>query len=343
LQIADNLPQVAAQMDEVAVLRNLSTKEGDHQRAAFLAHTGRVPQGPIRYPTFGSVTAKEIGGPRDMPHFVSVGSANFATGNLGSGFLGPAYSPLIVPNPQAGNGGVANLQAPLPDSAFDQRLGLLQVLQDQFVAERPDPAVHSHHSAYDRALNMMRGRAQRVFDLNREPAYLRDQYGRNPFGQGCLLARRLVETGVPFVEVNMDGWDTHGDNFNQCRNLCGTLDAGWAALLRDLKQRGMLDSTLVVWMGEFGRTPNINGNTGRDHYPRAWSAALAGAGIRGGQAVGATSDGGESVAGPSIGIPNVLATVCHALRMDPSQQNMSNVGRPIRLVDPDTAAIEEVV
>jgi len=347
VRISEHLPQLAKQMERVAVLRSMKSREGDHQRATFLAHTGRVPQGPIAYPSIGAVAAKELGGPEDLPHFVSIAAPLFfGPGACGSGFLGPRYAPLMVGDAYQGDQqslAVRNLNAGIDDHQFDARWSLLQGLQQDFAAQRPDLPVQSHQSAYDRALKMMRGRATKIFDLSQENDWIRDAYGRNNFGQGCLLARRLVEAGVPFVEVTLNGWDTHNNNFEQSKTLCQTLDPAWATLLTDLRQRGMLETTLVIWMGEFGRTPRINGNNGRDHFPNAWSAALAGGNIRGGQAVGSTSDDGQVVQDRPVSIPELLATVCHGLGLDPMKQNMSNVGRPIRLVDPDASPVSEVL
>jgi uncharacterized protein (DUF1501 family) len=163
------------------------------------------------------------------------------------------------------------------------------------------------------------------------------------FGQGVLLARRLVERGVPFVEVTLDGWDTHQNNFDRVKELCGTLDAAFAALLADLKERGLLDSTLVVCQGEFGRTPKINASTGRDHWPASWAVALAGGGIKTGQAVGRTSADGTVVEERPVSVPDLIATVAKAVGIDPKKQNMSNVGRPIRVADPSFRLIEELV
>src|SRR5262249_7038769 len=195
----------------------------------------------------------------------------------------------------------------------------------------------------DRALRLMRTEAAKAFNLGDEPPKLRDAYGRNFFGQGCLLARTLVERGVPFVEVSLDNWDTHNDNFNQVKRLCGTLDPAWATLMEDLKDRGLLDTTLVVWMGEFGRTPNINPQKGRDHFPNAWSTVLAGGGINGGQAYGKTTADGMRVEENAVSVPTFLATVCTALGIDPSKWNMSNVSRPIRIVDKVGEPIKEVL
>ncbi|MCS6850546.1 MAG: DUF1501 domain-containing protein, partial [Gemmataceae bacterium] len=184
-----------------------------------------------------------------------------------------------------------------------------------------------------------------------EPDAVRDRYGRNLFGQGCLLARRLIERGVPFVEVTLGGlngqvlgWDTHAQNFTTLRQqLCPVLDTAWSALMSDLKERGLLNSTLIVWMGEFGRTPRINQSQGRDHYPNAFSAVLAGGGIKGGQVIGKTSADGTTVEERPVTVPDFLATICKALGIDPHKTNMSNVGRPIPIVDKKAVAIEEVL
>jgi len=221
-------------------------------------------------------------------------------------------------------------------------------MQHEFVAGHPSAAAASHQTAYERAARLMRTAAARALDLDREPGRLRDAYGRNKFGQGCLLARRLVEHGVPFVEVSLggddgNGWDTHSNNFERVRELSQVLDAGWATLVDDLKDRGLFDSTVLVWMGEFGRTPTINADKGRDHFPSAWSAVLGGGGIKGGQVVGKTSAGGEAIEERPVSVPDLLATICRALGIDPNKSNQSNVGRPIALVDKAGKPLEDLV
>jgi uncharacterized protein (DUF1501 family) len=172
-----------------------------------------------------------------------------------------------------------------------------------------------------------------AFDLEKESTKVRDAYGRSRVGAGCLLARRLVEAGVTFVEVNVGGWDTHDDNFNRTKELTGSIDLPVAQLISDLRQRGMLERTLVIWMGEFGRTPRINARGGRDHYPRAFNVVLAGGGIRGGQVVGATDAGGQEVTERAVTVNDLFRTVYAALGIDADQENMSRIGRPIKLVD----------
>jgi uncharacterized protein (DUF1501 family) len=197
----------------------------------------------------------------------------------------------------------------------------------------------------------MRSAAAKAFELEEEPAAVRNAYGRTAFGQGCLLARRLVERGVPFVEVTLSaadgpasvGWDTHQQNFEAVKRLSGVLDPAWAALMDDLRSRGLLDSTLIVWMGEFGRTPKINPQAGRDHFPAAWSTVLAGGGINGGQVIGSSGVDGMQANYRPVSVPDFLATVCKGLGVDPMGQNDSGIGRPIRIVDPKAKAIEEVL
>ena len=226
----------------------------------------------------------------------------------------------------------------------DARVRLLDEMEQDFVKERPSVASEGHLAAYRRAVTLMKSSAVKAFDLAEEPKALRDEYGRNLFGQACLLARRLVERNVPFIEVNLDGWDTHQQNFTEVKRLSAILDTAWAKLLDDLKQRGLLDTTLIVWMGEFGRTPMIQQQQqGRDHWATSWSTVLAGGGIKGGSVVGKTSADGMAVAERPVAVADLLATVGLALGIDIRVQNRSNVDRPIRFVDPKAEPVKEIV
>jgi hypothetical protein len=368
IRITEHLPRLARMMGDMAIIRSMNTREGDHGRGSFLMRTGYLPQGPIQYPTLGSFVSKELGAEdAPLPNFVSIAPfRQFSPGAYAPGFLGPQYAPLLVGdilnfgNPNQANAYEELLRvqdmAPPADVTgpqADARIGILEQMERDFVANHPGVSPQSHQTAYNRAVRLMRTAARTAFNLDDEPARIRDAYGRNLFGQGCLLARRLVERGVPFVEVtlgtfqgNPAGWDTHGQNFDQVNRLCGILDPAWATLMEDLKQRGLLESTLIVWMGEFGRTPRINPQQGRDHFPNAWSTVLAGGGIRGGQVYGQTSPDGMNVdtsVGRAVNTPDFLATVCKALGLDPTTPNMSNVGRPIRLTDHGSRAIQEVL
>ncbi len=351
VRIAEHLPQVAQQMKHLAVVRSMATKEGDHGRATLHLRTGNLPQGAIDFPVFGSLVAKEKEQPSsDLPGYVSI-TPRVGAAALSAGFLGPQYAPLVVGGSgdlySADTGGLRVENLGLPGSVsvkrMADRLALLDESEADFLTARPGVATASHRSAYQRAVRLMRESAAKAFDLADEPEKLRDRYGRNRFGQGCLLARRLVERGVPFVEVTLGGWDTHDNNFNQVKALCDTLDPAWATLMADLKDRGLLDTTTVVWMGEFGRTPGINPRNGRDHYPAAWSVVLGGGGVRGGQAIGATGASGAEVTERPVAVTDLLATVCLGLGIDPTKQNMSNVSRPIRIVDQSAKPIKEAL
>jgi hypothetical protein len=365
LRISEHLPRIARFGDRLAVIRSMSTKEGEHGRATFLMRTGYQPTGPIQYPTLGSLVSRELGAEdAPLPNFVSIGPYRFFNAAAyGPGFLGPKYAPLIVGDGspffrQQGQGyeqalKVQDIDLPggVDRAHADARIDLLERMESDFLSEHPGIAPLSHKTAYDRAVKLMKTDANKAFHLAEESPMLRDAYGRNLFGQGCLLARRLVERGVPFVEVtlagvpgtNVFGWDTHQQNFQAVRRLSEVLDPAWGTLMEDLKQRGLLDSTLIVWMGEFGRTPRINGQQGRDHYPNAWSTVLAGGGIKGGQAFGKTSADGAKVETRPVSVSDFLATICLALGIDPLKQNNSNVGRPIRIADKNAQPIKEIV
>jgi hypothetical protein len=195
------------------------------------------------------------------------------------------------------------------------------------------PLVRDHQSLYAQTARLVLSPRARAFRLDDEPERVRASYGRSAFGQGCLMARRLVEAGVSFVEVQSSGWDTHGKELATLKKLIPPVDQALATLLADLKGRGLLERTLVIWMGEFGRTPAINLTAGRDHYPQAFCAALAGAGVRGGQVVGATDERGTEVVQRPITVPDLFCTFCEALGIDPRTEKESNVGRPLKIVE----------
>src|SRR5262249_37129869 len=244
----------------------------------------------------------------------------------------PAQMPRDVSLPQ----GVAGKR-------FDRRLGLLQQLEQDFAEAGGGPRVDDHKALYSNAAQMVRSPRLKAFDLKEEKDSVRDRYGRSSFGQGCLLARRLVEQGVTFVEVESNGWDTHQDNFGKVKELSAQVDPAFAALIADLKERGLLERTLVIWMGEFGRTPKINNKgdkPGRDHYPRAFNVALAGAALRGGQVIGATSNDGTDVKMRPVTVPDLFCSFYQALKINPRKENMSTLGRPIKLMDKGQAVKE---
>ena len=368
VRISEHLPRLARTMGDLAIIRSMSTREADHGRATYQMRTGYLPSGPVLHPALGSLVSKELGDAEaELPNFVSISPYTFfSPAAYSPGFLGPRYAPLVlgsgqpalVPIPGQGRSYEDDLRvqdlSPPDDLGARRsiaRTQLLDEIEKDFLASRPALPAQSHRSAYQRAITLMRSSATRAFDLQSEPASLRDRYGRNLFGQGCLLARRLIERGVPFVEVSLGaaenlalGWDTHINNFDGVRRLSAILDPAWATLMEDLRARGLLDSTLIVWMGEFGRTPRINGQGGRDHWANAWTTVLAGGGIRGGQAFGRTSaDGGAVESERPVSVADFIATIMRPLGIDPERVNLSNVGRPIRIVDASGRAIPEVL
>ncbi len=364
LRFSEHLPGLAKQADKLAVIRGLSTKEGDHGRGTYLMRTGHQPMGPIQYPGIGSSLSKELGRDDDaMPNNVSISPYRaFNQAAFSPGFLGPKYAALTVGATdvfQAAQPGQNDDYAELrvddlqPAANVDERqvagrVELWRTLQDSFLSTHQLESPVAHNTVYERAMRLMNSEAARAFDLTEESDKVREAYGRGRFGQGCLMARRLIEQGVGFVEVSLGtfgggalGWDTHRDNFNIVKSLSAELDAGWSMLMKELDERGLLESTTILWMGEFGRTPKINRGTGRDHFPGAWTCVLAGGGIKGGQAYGKTSEDGTTVEDGKVDVGDVLATLCRGVGVSPDKQNISELGRPIRIAE--GRAIEDVL
>ncbi len=357
IRVCEHLPKLAKLAQHLAIVRGMSTKEGDHGRGTQSMHTGRPPQGPIRYPAIGAVLGKELGeslAASGVPSYVSISPfRTFSPSAFESGFLGPRFAPLTVaPLDQPGSAGAADaagfarlpvedLAPPgdVPDRRFAAREALWGSLQQRFLGKHPSAGPQAQDTVYRNALRLMRHPVARAFALEEETASVREAYGKGRFGQGCLLARRLLERGVPFVEValaggeNGLGWDTHANNFPAVQTLASELDAGWSRLLIELGERGLLESTTIVWMGEFGRTPKINTSAGRDHFPAAWTCVLSGGGVRGGTVHGATSEDGMEVRDGKTDVGDLLATVCAAVGLDPQSENVSPEGRPIKLAE----------
>jgi hypothetical protein len=340
IQISEHFPQFAKLMNHAAILRGMSTGEGAHPRASYYLHTGyKEGVGGIAYPSLGSIVSKELGQPDfPMPNYIAVGNRSY-----GSGFFGPRHQPLNVIDP---NRGVENLRSFVGAGQFEGRVGLLEDMERSFYHQYRADSARAHHTTYQRAVTLMKSRQARAFDLSLEPSATRSAYGGTRFGDGCLLARRLVETGVPFVEVTLGGWDTHQNNFERVKQLSAQVDPAMSALVDDLKVRGLLDTTLVVWMGEFGRTPRINqrgARPGRDHYPRAWSTVLVGGGIKGGQVISKTDREGATVTERPISAIDFMATICSVLGINYNKQNNTPNGRPIRIVDKGAQPITQLL
>ncbi len=351
VQISEHFPKVARLMKHAAVLRGMSTQESDHKLATYHLHTGYQNRGGVvAYPSLGALVAKELGKlDVPLPNFVTIGrGVQEATG---SGFLGPDFQPLGVTDPVRG---LDFIQPVAPEKEFGRRVDLWQQLEKPFQQNYKSEAADAHRTTLERAVRLMTAKQKEAFDLSKEPDKVRTAYGKpgtgeppkkgektltgdgGGFGQGCLMARRLVEAGVPFVEVVMGGgagWDTHRDNFPRTKALSLECDTAMAALVEDLKDRGLLDTTLVVWMGEFGRSPQCGGG-GRNHWSKAWSSVLIGGGIKGGQVVGKTDKSAAEVTDRPIGVTDFLATVCTVLGIDYKKKNTPpGVDRPIHIVD----------
>ena len=359
LRISEHLPRLAMHGKHLAILRGMSTKEGDHQRGTYLMRTGQLPGAAgIQYPSIGALVSKELGDPKsELPNFISIAPQRFfAPDAFGPGFLGPVHAPLIVGDNQSFNNQpngnidailkVADLERPktIDESTAASRLDMLRDMQDDFASTRPGQMPRSHAAAYDRAIRLMQSAGAKVFDLSEEKPEVRDKYGRNLFGQGCLLARRLVERGVPFIEVTLGGWDTHNQNFEQVKNLSGILDNGMG-IADGATSRTAACSTPPPssgWASSAARPRSIS-NQGRDHFPIAWSTVHCRRRHQRRpsrrQDQQGRHDGGGTVT-PTI---DMLATVCSVLGIDYEKQNPSNVGRPIRIVDKGAKPVTEVI
>jgi len=341
LKISEVFPKLAKMMDRVTLVRSVTSPEADHDRAAHHLLTGYRPSPALVYPSFGSVVARSLEEARGaMPTYVAMPDAPiFAS----SGYLTPAYDPFAAggdPNQEGFR--VRDLTPPdaVTLERLNRRRGMVKQLDGFGRDVAPTTLVTSRDQFADRAYDLLTSpKAQAAFRIGDEPTEVREAYGRTPFGQSCLLARRLVQAGVSFVTINNRGpnqlqWDTHFQNFPTIKDtLAPPLDTGLSSLLEDLTRLGMLDETLVVVISEFGRTPKINNNAGRDHHGRANCALLAGAGIPKGAVIGKTDAKGDSPIDRPVTPSDLAATVYTALGIDPNYQFDTPDGRPIRLVD----------
>jgi Protein of unknown function (DUF1501) len=340
LQICEHLPLMAKQMHHMAVIRSMSTREADHQRGRYYMHTGYVPNPNIEHPGYGSVISHELYQSEaglEIPPFVAVGG-----GSVGPGFLGMTYAPFVV----GSDGNVRNLKMPVPEDRLLQRMEMLRQIEASFIGQvspegmkNRDPGKASgsaadHAKVLNKTLALMTSQQMEAFKTDKESTEVQERYGKTGFGRGCLMARRLVEQGVAFVEVDLGGWDTHMDNFKQLstRKL-PELDKAMSALVEDLAQRGMLEDTAIIWMGEFGRTPRINGNAGRDHWARSWSVVVGGAGMKGGVAIGQTSSDGTNVETEPYTSQDVMASVVKSLGISLETTFTSRNGRPMKIAN----------
>ena len=328
MQICEFMPLMAKQMHHMSIVRSMSTREADHNRGRYYMHTGYVPDANVDYPSYGAVMSHELMAQRpnlEIPPFVSVGGAS-----EGPGFLGMAWAPFNV----SSTGRIRNMESKLDGDRLAQRRYALEAIENSFIAQKRGTVLEDHRKVLGKTFDLLTSAQMEAFNVEKEPETEKEKYGKNGFGQGCLLARRLVEAGVPFVEIDLGGWDNHQRIFQTLQNdKLPTLDKAMGALVADLKQRGLLENTAIVWMGEFSRTPRINAEAGRDHWAKAWSVVVGGAGIKGGKAVGATNEEGTEVVSEPYSSEDLMASVCHGLGISLETTFTSRNGRPMKIAN----------
>ena len=328
IAISEHMPLTAQQMHHLSIVRSMSTREADHQRGRYYMHTGFVPNPNVEHPGYGSVIAHELADSIDsleIPPFVSVGG-----GSVGAGFLGATWAPFVV----NANGTVKNVENGIDQQRFMQRLKMLGEIEKRFINEGRGDLPEDHSKVVAKAVRLMTSSQMDAFKVASEPAAVRERYGETNFGRGCLMARRLVEVGVPFVEVNLGGWDNHSGIFTTLADQkLPELDKAMSALVADLAERGLLDDTAIIWMGEFSRTPTINGNGGRDHWARSWSVVVGGAGFKRGVVVGETSADGREVVSEPYSSEDVMASVLEAIGVPLETTFRAKNGRPMKIAN----------
>jgi hypothetical protein len=334
MQVCEYLPKMGQVADKLAVIRSMKTQSPDHPDGIYHMHTCYKMNERMPHPEIGAVIAKFNGDAgSDLPTFVRMGPC----GNAGSGYLGPAHEPFSIDR----GGRMPAFTTPyLADAAEKKRADLFRLVEDEFTSTHAAEPFDSHRTAKERAWRLLR--AKGAFDVTKEWPKAQDRYGDTVFGRGCLSALKLIEAGVPFVEVGQDNYDSHADNFVCHKANMQILDPAWSSLLIDLEARGLLDDTLVVWMGEVGRTPGINNRAGRDHYIRAWTIVLAGGGIKGGQVYGSTDADGKDVKDNPVSEGDLFATIYQALGINHRAKHYAGV-RPIWLTPEGSAPVKQLL
>jgi hypothetical protein len=339
IRISELLPLLAQRQQHTALIRSLNTKNADHGGGTELMETGRPKEPGLIYPDLGAILARELGrADSPVPDYVSMYTSSEGRHKGGSGFLGARYAPMFLDKGLTPEN-IHRLEQ-ISDLDHRERLDLRNLLSARFARARETNAIGSHNSAYARVRGLMA--SEKLFDISQEPQAMRDKYGPTVFGEQVLVARRLIEAGVPFVKVARAWWDSHGQNFETHLELCADLDRVMSALIDDLGDRGLLQNTLILTLGEFGRTPQINPSLGRDHFASAWSCSLSGCGIKGGTVFGKTDDDGNKVADGEVGAEALFATIFNALGIN-HQKNYYVGARPVPLTNPGTKPIPEVL
>jgi hypothetical protein len=332
-QISEHMPQLAKLGKDFSIVRTMSTREGDHMRGDYYLHTGFIPSPTVIHPSLGSVVAYEIGSKvkeLEIPPFFSIN-----TGSVGGGFLGAAYNPFVLNS----NGQVQNLGGNMSRGKLD----MLGLIENNFINSNRGTIPLDHKNLYERTLKLNTSPQMDATKLDKESPEILAAYGNTGFGRSALMARRLIQVGVPFVEIGFGGWDLHQDTHETLTTKLPELDMVVSTLINDLKRVNLWDNVAIVMMGEFGRTPRINQNAGRDHWAATWSAFVSGGLINGGQAIGETSENGKLVKnGKSYMAEDLIATICSALGLDMSKSHTTKSGRPMKIAN-GGAIIKELI
>lgn len=309
IRVSSHLPSLAKHADKLCVINSLTSTTGDHEKGNYFMHTSYQQRATIRHPGIGAWNQKLNGKLNPtMPGSVFIGKESRFHGS--GGFFEPEFGPLAISDPKSG---LKHAHSSLRGDRLQRRIDLAKDLDAEFLERYHSKPIRAYGDMYADAVRLMESPDLAAFSINKEDKKTRQRYGDDPFGQGCLLARRLIESNVRSVEVSFSGWDTHTNNFTSMPLLCQTMDQAVGALLEDLESNGKLDDTVVVLTTEFGRTPIVNRNIGRDHYPQAFTSVLAGGGFKGGYVYGKTSEGAEEVVEKPITIPDFNATIAYAL------------------------------
>jgi hypothetical protein len=330
LRISEHLPRTARQMDKVSVIRTLHSKDPNHDTATYYLHTGYRQASDLQHPHLGSIVLEELGpGKTDLPGCIVLGGDPPA----GGAYLPPERAPAIFDKLENPSEGVVASTEYFPKGTLERRWSLLRDFEKDWNRRHEDSRVEARERTYERAWKVLRSQDLRAFDLSGESAATRSSYGPTPLGKAVLMARRLVQSGVRFVEVQYGSWDSHADNFGAHERLMKELDAPYSALLEDLGRTGLLSETLVLLMSEFGRTPQINPARGRDHWTRNWCACVGGGGIAGGRVVGRTDRLGTDIEDRPVSVGDLYATIYRAFGVNPAKEHLSGGGRPIRILE----------
>jgi uncharacterized protein (DUF1501 family) len=341
VRISELMPRMAERIKNTCIIRSLNTRNGDHDSAAKIMMRGRKDEANLKYPDLGAVMSREFGlADSKVPDYVSF---YFATEGRGMapgapGFLGSRYASMDLYNSMIPEN-IRKLGA-ISEIDHKDRADLRDLLSKQFDRGRSSAALASHNQAYERVRGLMA--SEKLFDIEQEPQKVRDRYGPTLFAQQVLAARRLIEAGVPFVRVGRAWWDSHGQNFETHEEMVPELDHVMATLIDDLKERGLLQDTLIITLAEFGRTPQINPQLGRDHFASAWSSTLTGCGVKGGAVYGKSDDLGNRVVEGEIGAGELFATIYRALGLN-HQKNYYVGSRPVPLVNPGIKPVQAVL